>query len=81
MSQPFDFVITVCDDANEAGPVLPGVKNRLRWSLADPSRATGEEQERLAIFRRVRNEIRGRIEAEILPSGQNLLNRRRTPFP
>jgi arsenate reductase len=62
LGQPFDYVITVCDEANEACPVFPGAKNRLHWSLEDPSRADGSEEERLAVFRRVREEIRERIE-------------------
>jgi arsenate reductase len=62
LGQPFDYVITVCDEANEACPVFAGAKNRLHWSLEDPSRADGSEEERLAVFRRVREEIRERIE-------------------
>lgn len=69
MNEPFDFVVTVCDDANEACPIFPGAKNRLHWSLPDPSRAAGDEEQRLAVFREVRGEIRSRIEAEILPCG------------
>jgi arsenate reductase len=65
MEEPFDYVITVCDDANEACPFFPGAQNRLHWSLEDPSRAEGSEEERLAIFRRVRDEIRERIEQEL----------------
>jgi arsenate reductase len=64
LGQPFDYVITVCDEANEACPVFPGAKNRLHWSLEDPSRAYGSEEERLAIFRRVRDEIREHIEQQ-----------------
>lgn len=75
VSQPFDFVVTVCDDANETCPVFPGAKNRLHWSLPDPSKATGDEEERLAVFRRVRDEVRARIEAEILPTEADILNR------
>jgi len=75
VSQPFDFVVTVCDDANEACPFFPGAKNRLHWSLPDPSKATGGEEERLAMFREVRGEIRRRIEAEILPASADALNR------
>jgi arsenate reductase len=62
LGQPFDYVITVCDEANEACPIFAGAKNRLHWSLEDPSRADGSEEERLAVFRRVREEIRERIE-------------------
>ena len=64
LGQPFDYVITVCDEANEACPVFAGAKNRLHWSLEDPSRADGSEDERLAIYRRVREEIRERIEQQ-----------------
>jgi arsenate reductase len=69
LDQPFDYVVTVCDDANEACPVFPGAKNRLHWSFPDPSKAAGGEEERLAVFRRVRDDIRGRIEEELLPEG------------
>jgi arsenate reductase (thioredoxin) len=66
LSEPFDYVITVCDDANEACPFFPGARNRLHWSLEDPSRAEGSEEERLAVFRRVRDEIREHIEQELV---------------
>ena len=65
LKEPFDYVITVCDDANEACPFFPGARNRLYWSLEDPSRAKGSEDERLAIFRRVRDEIREHIVQEL----------------
>jgi arsenate reductase (thioredoxin) len=66
LAEPFDYVITVCDEANEACPVFPGARNRLHWSLEDPSRAEGTEQERLEVFRKVRDEIRERIEQELV---------------
>ncbi len=66
LGEPFDYVITVCDDANEACPFFPGARNRLHWSFEDPSRAEGTEEERLAVFRSVRNLIRERIEQELL---------------
>ena len=66
LGEPFDYVITVCDDANEACPVFPGAKNRLHWSFKDPSKVTGDHEERLAAFRAVRDEIRTRIEVELL---------------
>jgi arsenate reductase (thioredoxin) len=66
LSEPFDYVITVCDEANEACPFFPGAKNRLHWSLEDPSRADGTEEERLAVFRKVRDEIREHIEQELV---------------
>jgi arsenate reductase len=54
-------VITVCDAANEACPVFPAKTTRLHWSFPDPSRATGSEDERLAVFRRVRDAVRARL--------------------
>ena len=66
LKEPFDYVITVCDDANEACPFFPGARNRLHWSFEEPSQAGGSEEERLAIFRRVRDEIRERIEQELV---------------
>lgn len=58
---PWDYLITVCDDANERCPFVPGARTRLHWSLEDPSRAAGSEDERLAVFRRVRDEIEARL--------------------
>ena len=62
LKEPFDYVVTVCDSANEACPVFYGAKERLHWSFPDPSQATGTEEERLGMFRAVRDEIRARIE-------------------
>ncbi len=69
LGEPFDHVITVCDDANETGPFFPGAVSRLHWSLEDPSTAEGSEEERLAVFRRVRDGIRDRLQAELLNGG------------
>ena len=69
LQEPFDYVITVCDDANEACPFFPGVGNRLHWSFEDPSRAEGSEEERLAVFRSVRDRIQDRVNAELLGGG------------
>jgi arsenate reductase len=57
MQDPWDYLITVCDDANEQCPFVPGVQKRLHWSFEDPSRATGTEEQRLATFQKVRDEI------------------------
>ncbi len=58
-NQSFDYVITVCDNAKETCPVFTGkVKRRLHIGFDDPAGATGTEQEVLATFRRVRDEIR-----------------------
>ena len=69
LNQPFDYVITVCDDANEACPFFPGAQSRLHWSLEDPSRAEGSEEERLAVFRSVRDRIGERVQAELVNGG------------
>ena len=65
LREPFDYVITVCDDANEACPFFPGAANRLHWSFEDPLRAEGSEEERLAVFRSVRDGIRQRLEDDL----------------
>ena len=61
LDRSWDQVITVCDHANERCPVFPRSAARLHWSFEDPSRATGTEEERLAVFRRIRDQIGGRI--------------------
>lgn len=66
LSEPFDEVITVCDTAAEACPVFPGAARRRHWSFEDPSKATGSDSEQLEVYRRVRDEIRSRIEKELL---------------
>ncbi len=66
LGESFEYVITVCDDANEACPIFPGARNRLHWSFEDPSRATGVDEERLEVFRKVRDRIRERIEEELV---------------
>ena len=63
LRERWDYVITVCDNANESCPVFPGRVTRLHWSFDDPSAAAGGDEQRLAVFRRVRDEIRARIEA------------------
>jgi len=59
--QEFDYVITVCDNANESCPVFPGRTRRLHWPFADPAAVEGAEEVRLAAFRDIRDQIQGRI--------------------
>jgi arsenate reductase len=66
LGEPFEYMVTVCDDANEACPVFPGANNRLHWSFEDPAAAHGSEDERLGVFRKVRDQIKERIERELL---------------
>jgi len=57
LNQHFDYIITVCDNANQTCPTFPGNAERIHWSFEDPAEATGTEEEILTAFRRVRNEI------------------------
>jgi len=59
--QNFDYVITVCDNANEQCPVFPANTKRIHWSFEDPAAVDGDEQTRLTVFRRVRDEILHRL--------------------
>lgn len=56
--ESFDYLLTVCDSAKESCPIYPGHTNRLHRSFTDPAAVQGSEPERLAVFRRVRDEIR-----------------------
>jgi arsenate reductase (thioredoxin) len=59
LGEPFDFVITVCDNAREQCPVFTGnVRTRVHLGFDDPAAASGTEEEVVAVFRRVRDEIR-----------------------
>lgn len=61
MADPWDYVITVCDDANETCPIFPRQVNRLHWSFPDPSKAMGSEEEQMETFRAVRDAIESRL--------------------
>lgn len=61
LDQQFDYVITVCDRANESCPIFPGDPERIHWSFDDPAAAGGSEDQQLAVYRRVRNEILSRL--------------------
>ncbi len=63
LSHPVETVITVCGNADQACPVFPGQLNRHHWGFDDPAHATGSEEEQMAVFRRVRDEIRRVFEA------------------
>ena len=69
LGEPLDEVITVCDDADAACPFFPHAGRRRHWSVADPSRTEGSAADRLAAFRRARDELRRRIAEELLPPG------------
>ncbi len=59
--QEFDYVITVCDNANQQCPMFPGKTERIHWSIEDPAAAEDDEQDKLTVFRRVRDELRERL--------------------
>jgi len=61
--QAFDFVVTVCDNARDNCPVFPAESQRLHWSFEDPAAVQGTEEERLAAFRRIRDQIHARVKA------------------
>ena len=61
IGQEFDYVITVCDNANEQCPIFPGKTKRIHWGFEDPATTEGDEAARLAVFRRVRDAIRHRL--------------------
>ena len=61
VDQRFDYVITVCDNARESCPVFPGAVERLHWSFEDPAAVAGSNEERLAAFRRIRDQIDARL--------------------
>lgn len=69
LTEAFDIVVTVCDEANERCPLFLGARERWHWSFPDPSQATGTEEEQLTVYRAVRDAIRARIERELLPLG------------
>jgi arsenate reductase len=58
LDQPVETVITVCGNADQACPMFPGQTNRHHWGFDDPAHATGTREEQLAVFRRVRDEIK-----------------------
>jgi len=63
LDRKVETVITVCGNADQACPMFPGQVNRYHWGFDDPAHATGTEEEKLAVFRRVRDEIRRVFEA------------------
>ncbi|HUM04797.1 MAG TPA: arsenate reductase ArsC [Terriglobales bacterium] len=72
LGQAIPYVITVCDNAREHCPIFPRTYKFLHWSFDDPAAAQGSAEEKLAMFRRVRDQITRRIEAELVaPLAEN----------
>ena len=66
VGKPIDYVITVCDNAKESCPVFPAGTSRMHWPFQDPpGPQEGTEEERLAIFRMVRDQMKARFESEL----------------
>ena len=63
LKQPIETVVTVCANADEACPMFPAQVSRYHWGFDDPAHATGTDEEKLAVFRRVRDEIKRVFEA------------------
>ena len=72
VNQSFDYVITVCDDANKSCPPFTGkVKNRLHIGFIDPAKASGSQEEVLSVFRKVRDEIKNKFHEFYVKSIKN----------
>ena len=69
--QSFDLVITVCDGAKQSCPTFLGANRSVHWSLEDPADAEGTEEERMAFFREIRDEIRRRV-THLVETGEAL---------
>jgi arsenate reductase len=62
----FDYVVTVCDDAREACPVIPGARTTMHWSIPDPAEREAAGEEPMAVFRETLADIQARV-AEFIP--------------
>ncbi|NGZ96723.1 MAG: protein-tyrosine-phosphatase [Nitrospira sp. WS110] len=69
VDQPFHYVITVCDRAQETCPVFPGAGNMLHWNFDDPAHAMGTYEQKLIVFRKTRDEIADRIRQFLAEGG------------
>ena len=66
LDQPFDYVVTVCDQARQACPVFPGGRERLHWDFEDPAAVQGSDDERIAAFRATLEGLRPKVD-EFIP--------------
>lgn len=65
LKQEFDYIITVCDQAKESCPNFPGETKKIHWSFKDPAIASGDEDEKMKVFRKVRDQIAEKIKGFI----------------
>ncbi len=69
LGQHIPYVVTVCDHARERCPIFPGTWKFLHWSLEDPAAATGTREQKLAVFRRIRDQLITNIDREFVHGG------------
>lgn len=67
LGQSFEYVITVCDNANQNCPVFLGKAERIHWRFDDPAEAAGSDEDILSVFRRVRDEIAAKLADFVSP--------------
>ena len=61
IGRPFEWLVTVCDDAREACPTMPGIGRQEHWSIEDPSAVSGDHEARLTAFRAARDDLAVRV--------------------
>lgn len=71
LGEAFSWLITVCDQAKEACPTIPGVAQQAHWSIDDPSAVEGDEEARLDAFRTARDVLRDRVHIFLLAAGRD----------
>jgi arsenate reductase len=72
ISQPFDYIITVCDNAAETCPIFPGRAQRIHWSFPDPATVVGSDEEKLGAFRQTRDAIEARLKTWLAEMPEHL---------
>lgn len=75
LGEAFSRLITVCDQAREACPTIPGVAQQAHWSIDDPSAVEGDDETRMEAFRTARDVLRDRIRIFLLAAGRDDLPR------
>ncbi len=70
VGQTFDQLVTVCDEARESCPTLPGVTKQQHWQVDDPSAVEGGEEQRIGAFRRARDELAERVRGLVAEAGR-----------
>jgi arsenate reductase len=71
LNQRIDLAVTVCDHAQQSCPTLPHAQSTLHWPFDDPAEATGTDEEKMVVFRRVRDEIKSRVTRHIASQLEN----------